>query len=467
MQEYDAVIFTGAPVGAFPLGAYRLRTEAEKHGYAVKVSDYTWAWTPAKFSALCAKFITARTKLVGFSNNWVDVNWTTPGAEFVRHLRSAHPNVVVVEGGQRPNMTVPNPDWWVKGFSDTAFVLLMNYVCRGARSPSFNLLGRTKVVDSDAFYAVTDYDSLGTRWDLSDRISKDHALPIEIGRGCIFKCAFCHHPFLGKKKGTYTRSVDSIAYEFERNANLFGTHRYQFIDDTFNDSEEKIALVMKARDKAKVDIEFVCYMRAELLVTQPQTIPMLLNLGLRSAHVGIESFNMEGRKAIGKGMDVKRVMTAIEDVRGKSNNRVTFWATFIAGLPGDTYDSVLKQAKWCEEHKDTHLQAWWHYPLNINLKATHLSDIERDPGKFGYSMINDLEWVSSTMDRGTTTSLCDDINKVRHRASMRASGYLRAYGWGAGISDEEMDTTPFMDLSFKDNLAASADAHYERLMYAA
>ncbi len=464
MSFKHAVIFTGFPSGAMPLGAYRIRTESEKHGYQVQVVDYSWHLDMEKLAAICEKFITFETQIVGFSNNWIDGSWRLSAHEISDYLKLHYPNVKIVEGGQRPHKTTTKPKWWLKGFSDLSWIHLLNHIYKGTPAPTFTIDGHgTRIVHSDIAYAVSDYDSLGTLWHADDQIDSHQALPIEIGRGCIFQCAFCHHPFLGKKKGEYVRSVDSIADEFKRNYDMFGTTRYQFIDDTFNDSEEKIQRVVDARDKAGVDIEFVCYLRAEMLVTQPQTIPQLIDLGLRSAHIGLESLNMKGRKAIGKGMKVERVLDAVAKVRDVSNKNVSFWATLIAGVPGDTVDSIKEQAEWLYQHRETHIQAWWHYPLNINLQSTNLSDIEKNPSAYGYDM-SEGNWKSAEMNFQQAVDVSNYINKEKYRNDMIASGYIRAYGWGCGMTDEELDRTPFLSIPFRDKFTGKADSYFANML---
>ena len=69
-------------------------------------------------------------------------------------------------------------------------------------------------------------DELETEYELEDNFKDFQPLPLEVSRGCIFKCAFCSHPFLGKKSYDYIRSPESLAKEIKRNYELFKTTRY-------------------------------------------------------------------------------------------------------------------------------------------------------------------------------------------------------------------------------------------------
>jgi radical SAM superfamily enzyme YgiQ (UPF0313 family) len=463
IQNPHAVIFTGSPVGALPLGAYSVRTMAEDHGFRVQVVDFCWSLTSERLADVCKTLIGPDTKVVGLSGNWVDVKWQMDGHSIGKFIVENYPNVILVEGSQKHYKTCHYAKWWFRGFSEQSFVLFLYHVYEGQAQPRFTIDGYgTRIVHSDNDYPVPP-EHMHTNWKPSDWIRKQDALPIEIGRGCIFNCSFCHHPFLGKKKGEYTRNVDSLTAEFKRNHELFGTTRYQFIDDTFNDSIEKIQLVLDARNRLGIDLEFICFLRAEMLVTQPQTMDMLVELGLRSAHVGIESLNENGRKAAGKGMATGRILDSIAKLRERSKNRISLWATFIAGLPGDTVDSVLKQAEWCKEHRDTHFQAWWHYGLNLDQNAAHPSKMERDPAAYGYELRGNI-WSSKEMTSSGAVDIANAINRNLHRPYMRASGYPLAYCWGTGMTDEEINDTPYLDINFEQKLKAQADEYFKQLL---
>ena len=60
-------------------------------------------------------------------------------------------------------------------------------------------------------------------------------LPLEVARGCIFKCNFCSFPLNGKGKGEAIRDFSYIRDELIENYELYGIEDYWLTDDTFND----------------------------------------------------------------------------------------------------------------------------------------------------------------------------------------------------------------------------------------
>ena len=59
------------------------------------------------------------------------------------------------------------------------------------------------------------------RWNKNDCIQTGETLPLEISRGCIFKCKFCRYPYIGKTKNDFSKSIDNVVEELEYNYNNF------------------------------------------------------------------------------------------------------------------------------------------------------------------------------------------------------------------------------------------------------
>ena len=460
---YDIIIVGGMSfdMTGRALGPFRLRTALEDAGYATKLIDYAPALSGSQLLELLEKLITPKTKVLGISASWFDkqIPNTNLWAEdsFFREFRTKYPQINIVLGGTAQftyNVLHRNIDWFLTGFSDISLIKLLDHLSgKKVNLKYMKDSSGVKIIDSDVHYKVENMDDLETIFKKEDNFLPYQPLPIEIARGCIFKCSFCTHPFLGKKSYDYIRTAESLGSEFKRNYELFGTTRYFFADDTFNDSIEKIDRVKRAIDIAKLpSFEFVGYIKPELLVTTPEMIPMLKDIGLRGAHFGVESLNLRARKVVGKGMAVQKIFDATEKLR--SSNNVKIHATFILGLPGDTSDDYDKWQSFMIENRNKLFSSWRYITLRLTQSTTGLgySLMEKDPAAYGYSVMpmpnsQHLKWTSDT---GLTLDQCNVIEKTLNYQSSefnKCAGWSLGTSWFLGVPPEDIENKSFSELN--------------------
>lgn len=469
-RKYHAVVLGGIlrDYAGRPLGPYRLRSACKRKGFEIKVIDFAWQLTSDRLLNILSAYITKETLVLGISNVWLstskEVNdkeslvnrWIVPS--FWKQFKIRFPWCKIVIGGTKPTLVQgaellkPYAEWWLTGFSDIAFPKLLQHL----QGNNPDLVYRTdadstKIIQSDTHYKVSDMDELETFYEAEDRFKDFQPLPLEVSRGCIFKCAFCSHPFLGKKSYDYIRSPESLARELKRNYNLFGTTRYFITDDTFNDSIEKLDRLERAIDLSGIpDFNFVCYIRAELIASTPAMIPILKRLGCKGGTVGIESMNNYARRIIGKGMDIERVLDSL--AKFKAETGVRLHTGMIVGLPGDQAEDAIK---WHERFiADDIFSDWTFQQLGLIFtdEGEGLSLFEKNPGKFGYSLSvpkNDLTnqprsrgWIN---DVGATEKECkvaaEEISKLSE-FTCKVGGFGVGDAWYHGVTDKEILTLP-------------------------
>ena len=482
---YDAVIIGGISYdqAGRPLGPYRLRTSAEQAGYAVKVIDFAWALSGADLHIYLRHFISKKTKILGISSSWFEkgdkINeWINPG--FFENLLKEYPQLKIVVGGTKDvssNILYDVADWRLTGFADIAFVSLLDKLAGKAVNLKYIKDPNGKnTIHSDVHYRVTDMDSIETVYKPEDGFLPYQAMTIEISRGCIFKCAFCTHPFLGKKDpNTYIRSVESIASELKRNYELFGTTRYMVTDDTFNDSFEKIDRLQRAIDLAKLpNFEFVGYLRSEILAIKPEMIKRLTDINMKGCHVGLESFGREARKMIGKGMDVNRVIDSLLKFVDYSGTKIH--ASLIVGLTGDTPEDFYKWQEFLESKQDVLFTRWAYNPLGISKsRGQHsLSQIDTDPEKYGYTVHDNPDsdmFLNWSRDDGLTLQECDTIStelNIRTQAIAKFGGWDLGSAWFHNIPQRDIDNKTINDSDFtaiqKSNGYRRANDNYNNIV---
>lgn len=451
-----------------PLGPYRLRTALAKQGFRAEVIDYAWALREDELLTVLQQYISKDTLILGISNIWFTTSaekdnkelnrWFT--AKFFQTVKSQWPWVKIVIGGTKTALVqgaelLKSPaDWWLSGFADIGVPELLKYLSGADNNLKFRTdKDGTNIVDCNLHYRVENMDDLETVLESNDRFLPFQPVSLEVSRGCIFTCSFCTHPFLGKKSFEYIRSPENLAAELKRNYELFGTTRYIITDDTFNDSMEKLERVARAIDISKIpNFEFVSYIRAELLVTKPEMIPMLKHLNCKGAFIGLESLNKEARRIIGKGMDAERVMATLAEFKSKTN--VKMFASMIVGLPGDSLDDAYS---WYERFKSEKLFGEWGFQtLGMTFDEFGQGDsiFSKDPAKFGYTVSKNEQggprsynWTSSMgYTNADASRAANDINSQSREHAM-AGGFGVAEYWFHGGSNDDIENVRRRDFS--------------------
>ncbi|MGI9568983.1 MAG: B12-binding domain-containing radical SAM protein, partial [Desulfobulbia bacterium] len=371
------VLFTDAtnvPVPIKTRGAYNVANSLRSHGYQVRViNELMWilANHEEEFLWYLEDIISSETELIGFSTTFLSAilrredketvwsngmaTWDRDGTRpidnhdhfildsgferFIRTLRFLAPNAKIIMGGdgQFSNYLWHTGlfDHWIRGLAENS---ILKFLSTPNPPPEYNF---------DTLGIGHDFHNVDFRWHESDAIMPGEVLPLELSRGCRFKCKFCSFPLLGRnpKDLTYIRSAESIAAELRDNYVRFGTKNYMILCDTFNESNEKLDILARARDMASIDFSFSCYIRIELLHKFPQQIKNLKNLGTKSMHFGIESFNYESGKSIGKGLRKEAIIETLEQCREEMPDTLRH-ASLIAGLPHETPETFNE---WAQE----------------------------------------------------------------------------------------------------------------------
>jgi hypothetical protein len=214
-------------------------------------------------------------------------------------------------------------------------------------------------------------------------------LNLEVGRGCRFKCAFCNFPLIGQKNvNDYLKYPTHIRDELLENYERWGTTKYFIVDDTFNDSTEKLEMMAKVMSDLPFKIKFWCYTRIDLLATHPEQMELMKELGVAETFFGLETFNDKSSKTIGKGMPNSRRKDTLYKAKEIWGDRVWMEGGFMIGLPYETQASWNETVEWLKR-EDCPLDISTCYPLNIVKKTDRnqwfpTSWFDNNYEKFGY-----------------------------------------------------------------------------------
>lgn len=404
---FDIIILTCVSdrIPSRGIGAYKIASSLRAENYSVQVIDFTDWFSVDELVTTLSACIGDNTKMVGVSstfyqrvhNNLNPNNKTTDWLmtevgvpdnvlESIKITKSKFPNVQYVLGGANSFLYQDNDlfDAVFHSYSDNAIIDFLK-----SKRIHKNYQGK-KIIEGEEF--PVNVEELKHSWAKNDFILPGESLPIEISRGCIFKCKFCNFQLTGKKKLDYLRNADHIKQEILENYERYGTTNYMFTDDTFNDSTYKLETLHNSLSTLPFKVKFTTYLRLDLLHAHPEQIPLLKDMGLSSAFFGIESFNEKTSKFIGKGLSPHKVKDTLLKIKNEHfDENFSMLCSFIIGLPYDTLESIDDSFNWTQQHD---INTIW-MPLHIRNDARYKSDIDLNYEKYGYKIDHLNEWTNS------------------------------------------------------------------------
>ncbi len=198
-------------------------------------------------------------------------------------------------------------------------------------------------------------------YDLMEMEEYNHPIPghgmqpmgaFQTARGCPQACSFCHVDF-----GRTIRfmSAEKVLDEMEYLMTTFGRKWLTVYDDTYTwpdkmairegrDPLERIKLISRGivdRGYYGEGLRYQVFMRANMV--DADTLKEIVQSGVHTISIGVESGDDQVLKNIGKGTNLKMVQQAMRRLfEYVDSYGVEVRASFILGLPGETRDSILR-----------------------------------------------------------------------------------------------------------------------------
>lgn len=280
-------------------------------------------------------------------------------------------------------------------------------------------------------------------------IQPTEVVPMELARGCQFKCKFCSYPFIGKKKGTYIRDPSMIEDDLLRNYEKYGTTSYLFLEDTVNESVEKLEALANIAQRLPFKLTWSGYTRLDLIGSQPDTIPILEASGLVGTFFGIESFHPEASKAVGKGWNGKHGKEFLLELMCRWRYKVNMTLGLIIGLPKEPFVSILQTHKWCIDNK---IHSWRFAPLVIDRTSNNLSEFAKNYSQYGYRFPKPLTpeyWESDLWNQKSAVSLAKELHFGKLKPdTMIPSAWTAVTYLALGYTQEEILTLNFSRIDY-------------------
>jgi radical SAM superfamily enzyme YgiQ (UPF0313 family) len=452
---------TAGPVWQRTLGAYQVAHHCRQNGYNVQVIDFVDLMTNQELENLIQKFVDTNTLALGISTTFF-YNLVTKQRYIsesrsvakilsddvrmiIEKIKKTYPNLTIFAGGANSYIAQNDNlfDVVFHGYSEQSVVEYFN-AKKIKQRRLYPVQGNTEIINGAS--AHFDITTLQHQWHKQDCVLPNETLPIEISRGCIFKCKFCAYPLNGKKKFDYLRDPEFIKEELVRNYELYGTTNYYFTDDTFNDSSFKLERLHKTITSLPFKIKFVTYLRLDLIYRYKEQIDLLYEMGLGSAFFGIETLNNRTGKIIGKGLSpikVKDFLIKLHDVHWKQEVPIT--CSFIIGLPYDTETTVRQAHEWCQQSPINDI---W-FPLFIRSDTHYKSEFDINYTQYGYSIDSEGQWRNNNFTYSTALELAEEFNSQGLYGTNTSSTWFLFALLSYGYKIEDLKNIAAKDLPWK------------------
>jgi sulfatase maturation enzyme AslB (radical SAM superfamily) len=294
----------------------------------------------------------------------------------------------------------------------------------------------------------------------SDLLTSKDILGFEVGVGCKFNCTFCNYELRNAK---VTKLIDP--YDLREYLNLahkkYGVTNYFASDDTLNESDEKLEIVAEAISGLDYHPNITAYARLDIISARPSQLRLLEQIQFRSLFFGIESFNNEASKLVRKKSGLDNNYDTLLKIKTISPDTYTVGGIII-GLNKDSEKSIRESIKKIVDEKL--LNSIQLYPLLISKANTitstdYLSDLDKDPNKFGYKIINIssfhhdnkhvplYHWQSDWADSLSAGNLTEMLEK-EYKGKIDMLGHLEYAGYQSlGIYRKNLSYDPMKNQS--------------------
>ncbi len=403
-------------------GPYAIASSLRQEGYRVAIIDYFTRFDSQKeFFKYLEGFLTENLKVVGISSTFLAPAFETLSTrahrsvglerfysgelfastapeliDWLEQLKALlavrAPKAKVVLGGVKAQFAALRPrayeniDYVVLGPGDRAIVEITRAIEKGELPKQKEVRGRP-VIDNS--YDLDNKICPVMRLLPEDSLSRGEAMPLEIARGCIFNCKFCHY----EKKQSIKKPLDLLRDEIIRNFENFGTSTYLLSDDCFNDHPSKVEATCEMFLGLPFKIEWTAYSRVDVAVAFPHTVDLMIESGAKGLYWGIESFDADVARRAGKGTPPDKVKKFLLDFKDRYRGKCLSEGSFIVGLPGEPKESLRRTMDWLLETDAFDLITVGPLglmPFNANLDkvVVDYAEYSRNPEKFGFQKVS-------------------------------------------------------------------------------
>jgi anaerobic magnesium-protoporphyrin IX monomethyl ester cyclase len=334
-----------------PLGLCYVAAAFESVGAKVKIFDYiVRRYTPEKLIYELGLF---DPDIIGTTS--VTMNFEA-AAFMLKTAKAAFPRAVVMMGGPHVSFDYENTlrkypeiDIIVVGEGEQTIVEMMRVIeDKKAWKKVCGVAFREgdTVVFTGERELIRDIDSLPFParhlLPMSRYLAMGFPISIITSRGCPNRCIFCQgRRMVGSR--IRSRNPQLVVDEIE-NLLAYGFERINFSDDFFTSNARRVKEICRKIHDRGLKFSWTVFARADSVDVDMLTV--MRNAGCDTVFFGIESGNQEMLNRVRKRLKLDRIRKAVADCKAVG---MTVFGSFIAGLPGESMDTLMDSHHFAQE----------------------------------------------------------------------------------------------------------------------
>lgn len=396
--------------GAWPylhyrgVGAFELKKRIKSRGYECDIIDWFTRWSHCDLKLVIDNFFKGADYPVIAISTPFDHKDLEHIGEVIVWARNKYPNIKIIHGGARTFKSQYQhlADIFFLGRSMQMFD---DWLDKKDIS-KYKINDKPLILVNHKFDQNIDNPVL-PMIDDGDCLTHRDILGFEVGVGCKFNCTFCNYELRNAK---ITKLLDPYELKdyFNQAYNKYGIVEYFTSDDTINETDEKLEIIAEAMSGLNFHPRITSFARLDLINSRKRQQELLKQIQFRALFFGIESFNAEAAKTIRKKTGFGNIYETLGYVRDNCPDTFTI-GSIIVGLNKDSLESIKSSLdRVVNEKLLTSVQIYTLNIVNANgvIDPYYLSDLEKDPKKFGYKItdfnffhkgnhtLHDLHWES-------------------------------------------------------------------------
>jgi len=334
---------------AAPLGVSYVASAFLSTGAEVQVVDYIVnRYRPEKLARAIADF---QPDIIGAS--CVTLNFPA-AADIVRTAKRLAPHTTTIMGGCHVSFDIagtlnnyPEIDILCIGEGEKTIAELMAAFQAGGdwkktKGIAFKKDGEVIFTGEQDFIEDLDVLPLPARHLLPMSRYRALGFPISIitGRGCPYNCIFCVGRRMVGKKHRHRRA-ELVVDEIE-DILSYGWDRINIVDDLFTANKEKVLAVCEEIQRRHLKFTWTAFCRVNSV--DADVLKSMREAGCDMISFGMETGNAAMLKRIRKGATLAQARRAVALCREAG---IVPHASFIVGLPGETWETIRDTEEFC------------------------------------------------------------------------------------------------------------------------
>jgi anaerobic magnesium-protoporphyrin IX monomethyl ester cyclase len=279
------------------------------------------------------------------------------GLKLVKIVKSYNPNIICIAGGYHPAAV---PDIMLNNGFDvvcrTDGELVMVDIIKGTELKDIKGISFTesnRIVHNPLPEQLPELDSYPfparalRRYKYQNLFLRDRVFDqMMTSRGCHGKCSFCCEPYMSGSKQRF-RSPENIFQEIKE---IYEYHnrkplRILIGDPHFLANPKRVDRLCDLLLQANMNITFQVMSRTEPIAHNEKLIKKMVEAGMVSWEIGVESFKQSDLDQTGKALKIETQEQAIKILNKYGAHA---GGTFVIGLPQHTREDVLEIARYAK-----------------------------------------------------------------------------------------------------------------------